>query len=546
MAEQVRIRRDSDDIASTHTGVAGELGYNTTDGTIHAYDGVTPGGKKTLMAEDGIALALIDPIPANTVLGNPTGSSGPVTTIAISSLGGGGAPTVNADSIYGNNTGSAAPGTSLSVAQAKALLGFASTAELTAGLAGKANETVNIAAGSGLSGGGNLDASMSIELASIPANSLIANFTGAAAIPVDHTLASLVTKIPVAVAGTPGLMPALPATPTGKVLDDSNNWVTGGGGGLATTDVPTAIRGAFASATHGLDVRPVAAIGNLLWDVDADRQALEASGYELLVRDRGGASPLVRNFGYDHIRHRRFAWVTYGSIQTEPGSPTFSTGGVLTTSLFPTVTGSYNNFNSGVFGSRLSNTAASAQNAYLFTSMPVAAMPPAGGGRNGFLFRARIQPRDGAVNTNGRWFVGLVEQDLRVTNVDYSTYRNHIGFMRKPGSDNIWISSRGPAAGGIVNQVDTGFAANGIDTTAGTATYMLSVYCPRNKPGKAYFVVEREDVPSVFQQVQSLTVGLDMPGPDTGLVPVVAINNGTGNSSVIGLSFAGMEIITHV
>ena len=36
MAEQVRIRRDSDDIASTHTGVAGELGYNTTDGTIHA------------------------------------------------------------------------------------------------------------------------------------------------------------------------------------------------------------------------------------------------------------------------------------------------------------------------------------------------------------------------------------------------------------------------------------------------------------------------------------------------------------------------------
>lgn len=529
MAEQVRIRRDSDDIASTHTGVAGELGYNTTDGTIHAYDGVTPGGKKTLMAEDGIALALIDPIPSNTVLGNPTGSAGPVTTIDISTLGGGGgAPTVNANSIYGNNTGSAAPGTSLSVAQAKTLLGFASTAELTAGLAGKANETVNIAAGAGLSGGGDLDASMSIELASIPANSLLANFTESPAIPVDHTLASLVTKIPIAVAGTPGLMPALPATPTGKVLDDSNAWVTVGG--FPKTDVPVDIRDGFDGGQQ-LEIKKAASIVNPSADSTALLRATDRPA--LYFRNQwGGQAQLATH----PAAVRWQLWLAqYGSAGAEyaTNAPLSTKGTGTYENSYVTVQGTTRLATIPRIGLRTGTTAGSLT--YFYYTQYLYAVPKADGSVGGFYLKAIVPRINLATVTSERLFYGMVSSgSVAFYNAAYETLANHIGFVRKAGSDDVYLSYRGASNGGEINLTTVNANLTWSGTVASPRGLVFILEMVRENPGTLYYEIYDVDNESA-SRVRGLVTPYDatyLPADTLGLTWMLKSCNNLDAASV--------------
>ena len=77
MSIQVQLRRGTDAQNSAFTGAAGELVYATDTKELFVHDGVTAGGTNVAasVADDSITFAKIEEIPANTILGNNTGSS---------------------------------------------------------------------------------------------------------------------------------------------------------------------------------------------------------------------------------------------------------------------------------------------------------------------------------------------------------------------------------------------------------------------------------------------------------------------------------------
>jgi len=79
MSIEVQIRRGTDAENATFVGAEGELVYTTDTKDLYVHDGSTAGGtvvgSLTGIADDSITFAKIEEVPANTILGNNTGSS---------------------------------------------------------------------------------------------------------------------------------------------------------------------------------------------------------------------------------------------------------------------------------------------------------------------------------------------------------------------------------------------------------------------------------------------------------------------------------------
>ena len=79
MSIEVQIRRGTNAENAGFTGQEGELVYTTDTKDLFVHDGSTAGGTPVgslaSIADDSITFAKIEEIPANTILGNNTGSS---------------------------------------------------------------------------------------------------------------------------------------------------------------------------------------------------------------------------------------------------------------------------------------------------------------------------------------------------------------------------------------------------------------------------------------------------------------------------------------
>ena len=87
MSLSVQLRRGTAAQNSTFTGSVGELIYTTDTKKLFVHDGTTVGGVEigavSSLADDSVTFAKIEEIPANTILGNNTGSSSDIIELSV-------------------------------------------------------------------------------------------------------------------------------------------------------------------------------------------------------------------------------------------------------------------------------------------------------------------------------------------------------------------------------------------------------------------------------------------------------------------------------
>lgn len=87
MSLSVQLRRGTAAQNSTFTGSVGELIYTTDTKKLFVHDGTTAGGAEigavSSLADDSVTFAKIEEIPANTILGNNTGSSSDIIELSV-------------------------------------------------------------------------------------------------------------------------------------------------------------------------------------------------------------------------------------------------------------------------------------------------------------------------------------------------------------------------------------------------------------------------------------------------------------------------------
>ena len=87
MSLSVQLRRGTAAQNSTFTGAVGELIYTTDTKKLFVHDGSTAGGVEigavSSLADDSVTFAKIEEIPANTILGNNTGSSSDILELSV-------------------------------------------------------------------------------------------------------------------------------------------------------------------------------------------------------------------------------------------------------------------------------------------------------------------------------------------------------------------------------------------------------------------------------------------------------------------------------
>jgi len=87
MSIEVQIRRGTDAENAAFTGQEGELVYTTDTKDLYVHDGTTVGGQVVgslaAIADDSVTFAKIEEIPANTILGNNTGSSSDIIELSV-------------------------------------------------------------------------------------------------------------------------------------------------------------------------------------------------------------------------------------------------------------------------------------------------------------------------------------------------------------------------------------------------------------------------------------------------------------------------------
>jgi hypothetical protein len=87
MSIQVQLRQGTAAENSAFTGAEGELVYTTDTKKLFVHDGSTLGGLEvgavTGIADDSVTFAKIEEIPANTILGNNTGSSSDILELSV-------------------------------------------------------------------------------------------------------------------------------------------------------------------------------------------------------------------------------------------------------------------------------------------------------------------------------------------------------------------------------------------------------------------------------------------------------------------------------
>ena len=87
MSLSVQLRKGTAAQNIAFTGAAGELIYTTDTKKLFVHDGSTAGGAEvgslTAVPDDSVTFAKIEEIPANTILGNNTGSSSDILELSV-------------------------------------------------------------------------------------------------------------------------------------------------------------------------------------------------------------------------------------------------------------------------------------------------------------------------------------------------------------------------------------------------------------------------------------------------------------------------------
>jgi hypothetical protein len=87
MSIEVQIRRGTNAENTGFIGQEGELVYTTDTKDLYVHDGTTAGGQVVgslaAIADDSVTFAKIEEIPANTLLGNNTGSSSDILELSV-------------------------------------------------------------------------------------------------------------------------------------------------------------------------------------------------------------------------------------------------------------------------------------------------------------------------------------------------------------------------------------------------------------------------------------------------------------------------------
>jgi len=87
MSIEVQLRRGTAAENAAFTGQEGELVYTTDTKDLFVHDGSTAGGNSVgslaSIADDSVTFAKIEEIPANTILGNNTGSSSDILELSV-------------------------------------------------------------------------------------------------------------------------------------------------------------------------------------------------------------------------------------------------------------------------------------------------------------------------------------------------------------------------------------------------------------------------------------------------------------------------------
>lgn len=592
MAKQVKHRRGTTAQINATAGAQAEILVDTTKNTAVVMDGTTAGGNplvkearavnasgllrvnggaSTTLAND-LTISLQN-LPARTVIGNASGSTAAATTILIDDLGvgGGGGASIEIDNnrILGNVSGATADAIGLTAAQVNTMLSTVTTTSLTATLTGyvtsaslsstltayathayiagqsyattgdialKVDEDITITAGTGLSGGGDLSANRTIELAAIATGNVLANVSGSSAAPSAVSLAALTAEMPLATTSSKGLIPALPSPASGQVLDDGLNWVTA----ITAAKVPTNARTEFDGSNY-FTLRPTAS--DSYGDATAERLALQVTNHELRLFDPAATDQKVRIIALDRARHRFYAWYagTSTSFNTDVGTPTAAAGGSATSSV-PTSATDFTVENDAVVYLRPYTALASAQVGGYWVSTPLVSTPNAGKTTGGFLFRSIFSPRFATVHTTSRVFVGVTASDPRGANQDYGALLNHVGVCLDQGDTNLCLSFRGPS-GGTRQKIDLGAYFVGNYATASTKRYAFAFYFPRNLPNKCFVTAENLTDRVTSHHVVTLTTGQDYPDPTKGLNMAAYVNNGTGFVTSPGLGLETYQLI---
>jgi hypothetical protein len=143
-----------------------------------------------------------------------------------------------------------------------------------------------------------------------------------------------------------------------------------------------------------------------------------------------------------------------------------------------------------------------------------------GAGRGGFFYVVRFVVD--TVQTDMRWFVGLLNATAVIGNVNPSTLTNMIGFGIDSGQTTVrWFNNDGS---GTATATDLGAS---FPATTAAVVYEIRIFCPPNGSTISYSI-ERLDSAAFTEG----SVTTDIPSSTTLLAPQIWMNNGPTAAAV--------------
>lgn len=260
---------------------------------------------------------------------------------------------------------------------------------------------------------------------------------------------------------------------------------SGGGSGFPKTDVPVDIRDGFDGGQQ-LEIKKAASIVNPPADSTALLRATDRPA--LYFRNQwGGQAQLATH----PAAVRWQSWLAqYGVSGGEyaTNAPVTTKGTGATENAYVTVQGTTRLASIPRIGYRTGTTAGSVM--YVYYSQYLYAVPKADGSVGGFYFKAIVPRVNPAVVTSERLFYGMAPSgSLAFYNAAYETIANHIGFVRKAGSDHVYLSYRGASNGGEINLTTVNANLTWAGTAASPRGLVFILEMVRENPGTLYYEI---------------------------------------------------------
>lgn len=399
---------------------------------------------------------------------------------------------------------------------------------VTGDLALKANASITVTGTGALSGGGDLTANRTIDLATQAAGTVMANTTGGAAVPTGVTYAALSAAMPLATTSTKGVVQL--SGNASEVLTGTG-WAAGGGGGggLSAADVPDDIVGSFDAGQH-LEILKAYSIVTPPTDALALVRPDNRSGLAI-VNQYGASRRLMRDQSEVMVRRWQAQYGVAGAMHY-PYAANASTGTGSTESAYVPVQGSTRLAALPRIGYRTGTSAGSVM--YIYNTQYHSGMPKADSSTGGFYIKLVVPRVHLAAVSSERAFVGMVTSgSVALYNAAYETIANHIGFVRKAGSDTVYLSYRGPTLGGEIDLTAVNANLTWAGTVASPRGLVFILETLREAPNKVYYEIYDIDNEAASKVTGVLSVAADnLPADNLPLTWMLKSCNNTDAAAV--------------